>query len=72
MRSIERHNLVNIGAKDQPLPYAGILDLKRHGDEGDIVDGDAAAFCRRHQPVLSVRIALDHPAEEANQRHAMD
>src|SRR5260370_359657 len=66
------HNLVEIGAEDQPLVAALALHVERDRDEWRVLDRDAAALGRGHQPIAAVSLAAQHGGEQLDQGAAVD
>src|SRR5439155_11924979 len=54
------HNLVEIGAEDQPLAAALALHIDRDREERHVLDRDAAAFGRGDQPIAAVILAAQY------------
>ena len=67
-----RHNVVHIGAEDQLLVAALAIDRQFHGKKGDVLDIDAAAFGRGHEPMGAVYLTTQDGGKELNQRQPPD
>src|SRR5262245_37018965 len=64
--------LVDVGAEGQALLPADAVDVHLDRGEGDVLDLDAAALDRGHQPVAAVGLATQHGGEKTDQRFAAD
>src|SRR5207302_8781226 len=61
------HNLVEIGAEDQPLVATLAFDVDRDREERRVLDRDAAAFGRGDQPIAAVSLAAQYGGEQLDQ-----
>ncbi len=66
------HTIVNICSEDELLFLSGAAHGKLDGDEGRVLDRDAAALDRCYQPVGARLVSPEDRAEKAYQRHSGD
>ncbi len=70
MFGIQRHILVQIGAKCEGLAPAFTFGVNLNRREGRIIDADARLFSRSHQPIVPVIFPPQYRGKQLNQRFA--
>ena len=72
MLGVERHHIIDIGAKAQHLVRTGPLGQEFHGDKGGILHVDPAVFHRGGQPIDAVLVAAQDGGEQFDEGEAAD